>query len=174
MKALYLLTLALLLAGCAYSPHNPLAVAAVDNARYWGDSLTAGCEDGTSPGCSYPYQFGKMMGAGAGDNEGIGGQTSTQIAVRMGAVATNVTGSFTIPASGSISNVSFKIGYEPCFNGYPPNSVEGSIGGISVYCQDSGDHLHYTLTRVTTGSAQAVNAGDAWTPVLPPGALSGM
>jgi hypothetical protein len=153
------------------SPPPPAATPALYTA--WGDSLTAGCEDGTSPDCSYPYQLQKLIQDSTVNNEGIGGQTSTQIAVRMGAVATNVTNSFTIPSSGSATGVNFKKGYEPCFNIGATGSVEGTIDGVQVYCQDAGSGS-YTLTRVSSGAAVTVNSGDLWTPVVPAGALSGM
>jgi len=138
----------------------------------WGDSLTAGCEDGVSPGCSYPYQLNQLISNSVVLNEGIGGQTSTQIAVRMGAVATFVTNSFTIPASGSVSNVTFEAGHEPCQQDASAGQVEGTIDGVVVYCEDAGGG-DFTLSRVTAGSAQNVNSGDAWTPVLSSNILSG-
>jgi len=139
----------------------------------WGDSLTAGCEDGSAPDCSYPYQLQKLIQGSTVNNEGIGGQTSTQIAVRMGAVATNVTDSFTIPSSGSVSGVTFKPGYEPCHNVGSAGSIGGTIDGVQIYCQDAGAG-EFTLTRVSSGSAVTVNNGDLWTPVVPAGALSGI
>jgi hypothetical protein len=138
----------------------------------WGDSLTAGCEDGIAPECSYPYQLSQLIENSVVNNEGVGGQTSTQIAVRMGALATNVRNAFTIPESGSVSNVTFKPGYEPCIHVGGAGQVEGALDGVQVYCQDAGGGS-YTLTRVTAGSAQDVNSGDVWTPVLPAGTLSG-
>jgi lysophospholipase L1-like esterase len=139
----------------------------------WGDSLTAGCEDGTQPSCAYPYELAQLGSYKTVNNQGIGGQTSTQIAVRMGAVPTSVTNTFTIPASGSVSGVTFESGHEPCFNVGSPGLVEGTIDNVQVYCQSMGAG-NYTLTRVAAGSQQIVNSGDPWTPVLSDGVLSGM
>ncbi|HLJ78518.1 MAG TPA: SGNH/GDSL hydrolase family protein [Acidobacteriaceae bacterium] len=168
-------TLFCVLSGCA-TPTNGPDPYLVREYTAWGDSLTAGCEDGTQPYCSYPYQLGEMGLDRIVNNYGIGGQTSGQIAARMGAVATHVTDSFTIPASGSVSNVTFLTGYEPCYNWGPGNTslVQGMIDRVTVNCADSGDHVHFTLYRVTAGSSQAVNSGDVWTPVLPPGTLQGL
>jgi hypothetical protein len=178
--SIFLYGFALFTAGCGGSagtsgsvgnPPPPTPSAAIYTA--WGDSLTAGCEDGTSPDCSYPYQLQKLIQGSTVNNEGIGGQTSTQIAVRMGAVATNVTSSFTIPASGSVADVTFKTGYEPCHNVGATGSVEGTIDGVQVYCQDAGGG-NFTLARVSAGAAVNVNSGDVWMPTVPTGALSGM
>ncbi|MBS1804000.1 MAG: hypothetical protein JST28_11580 [Acidobacteria bacterium] len=139
----------------------------------WGDSLTAGCEDGTPPACSYPYQLLKLIPGSIVNDEGIGGETSTEIAVRMGAVPTSVMNSFAIPASGSVSEVTFQSGHAPCRNAGAPGLVQGTIDGVQVYCQDAGNGA-YTLTRVSSGTAQSVSSGDSWTPVLPDGMLSGM
>jgi len=91
----------------------------------------------------------------------------------MGAVPTTVTSSFTIPASGSVSGITFEAGHEPCRNVGAPGLIQGTIDGVQVYCQDMGNGS-YTLTRASGGSEQNVNSGDPWTPVLPDGVLSGM
>jgi lysophospholipase L1-like esterase len=153
------------------SPPPPTAVKKVYTA--WGDSLTAGCEDGTQPYCSYPYQLGQLGSNRTVNNQGFGGQSSTQIAVRMGAVPTSVTNTFTIPASGSVMGVTFLAGHEPCFNVRGTGLIEGTIDGVQVYCQDTGNGKH-TLTRISSGSEQIVNSGDLWTPVVADEVLSGM
>ena len=139
----------------------------------WGDSLTAGCADGSPPKCSYPYQLQNLIQGSTVNNEGLGGQTSTEIAVRMGAVPTSVMNSFSIPVSGSVSGVTFEAGHAPCRNVGAAGFVQGTIDGVQVYCQDAGNGV-YTLTRVTAGSEQSVSSGDSWTPMLPDGMLSGM
>lgn len=155
----------------AGSPQPPAAIPKVYTA--WGDSLTAGCEDGTQPYCAFPYQLGQLGSNRTVNNQGIGGQTSTQIAVRMGAVPTTVMNSFTIPASGSVSGITFEAGHEPCRNVSAAGLIQGTIDGVQVYCQDMGSG-NYTLTRVAAGSGQSVTSGDSWTPVLSDGVLSGM
>jgi hypothetical protein len=155
------------------TPTTPTAPTQTAYYTAWGDSLTAGCEDGASPQCAYPYQLSQLISNSVVLNEGIGGQTSTQIAVRMGAVPTYVTSAFTIPASGSVSNVTFETGHEPCFNVAATGYIEGTIDGVQVYCQNPGG-TSYTLTRVAAGAAQNVNSGDAWTPVLAATALNGI
>lgn len=157
--------------GAGNSPTPPTTSSKVYTA--WGDSLTAGCEDGTPPGCSYPNQLQNLIQGSTVNNEGIGGQTSTEIAVRMGAVPTSVTNSFTIPASGLVTGVAFQPGYAPCRDVGAAGFIPGTIEGIQVYCQDAGNGV-YTLTRINAGSEQSVKSGDSWTPVLPDGLLSGM
>jgi hypothetical protein len=77
----------------------------------WGDSLTAGGNDGT--GVSYPNVLSTNIAMRVVNNEGVGGQSSTQIGVRMGAIPTTCTVSNNlIPASGSIA-ITFASGREP-------------------------------------------------------------
>jgi hypothetical protein len=130
----------------------------------WGDSLTQGNQDGS--GTTYATVLHTLSGLPV-TNEGIFGQTSLQIAVRMGAIPTTVTvtgGS--IPASGGVT-VTFAAGYEPCYDATTAPGLLGVIDGISGYCTDNGSHV-YTFTRVTSGSAVSYSSG-AWTPsVVPP------
>ncbi len=92
----------------------------------WGDSITAGDEGVTDTG-NYPALLQAQIG-GVVVNEGIGGQTSTQIGVRQGGVTSYVTvegGS--IPAQGGVT-VKFATGYEPVT--LPTHSIQGSIVGV--------------------------------------------
>ena len=92
----------------------------------WGDSMTQGGE-GVTDIADYP----SLLQAAVGPqvvNEGIGGQTSSQIGVRQGGVATYVTvAGGTIPAQGGVT-VTFATGYEPVT--LPTRSLQGSIAGV--------------------------------------------
>ncbi len=81
--------------------------------RAIGDSLTAGFSDKQRVEHSYPVILQTLGECGSVSNEGVVGQTSTQIAVRTGALPTTatITGGV-IPASGRIG-ITFKPGYEP-------------------------------------------------------------
>lgn len=61
-------------------PSIPLAAANFASVAAWGDSLTAGNEDGT--GTTYPGVLAGLTGKSV-LNGGVGGDTSTQIATRM-------------------------------------------------------------------------------------------
>lgn len=142
---------------------NPLPVS-YTQINCWGDSLTAGGQDG---GTNYCAVLGTLSGLTT-NNYGISGQTSTQIAVRTGAVATTVSNSFTIPTSGGVT-VTFPAGFEPAYNANTTgaNCVLGTIDGVQGCLSDNGSHV-YTFTRSTSGSTVAVTAGDAWIPVIAP------
>ncbi len=80
----------------------------------WGDSLTGGHEGNVNTG-DYPDDLAMLL-AQTVHNEGIGGNTSTQIGVRQGGVATTATvAGGSIPSSGSVA-VTFPTGYEPVTN----------------------------------------------------------
>lgn len=132
-EALGLLILPVLLAGCgAHSPSGNAVkdpngpVQGPNTIVGWGDSMTAGGEGVTDIG-DYP----SILQASIGPqiiNMGIGGQTSTQIGVRQGGVASYVTVvGGTIPPQGGVT-VTFTTGYEPVT--LPTHTVQGSIAGV--------------------------------------------
>lgn len=149
----------------------------------WGDSLTAGNEDGS--GITYPNQLQMLTGVPV-FNLGIGGQTSSQIAVRLNAYAgqseqTFATG-FTLPTSGKVA-VAFQTGFEPARN-------VGNGAGEGIYA--SGIPIQFTISGVTYKGAVissgatywftprsypstdvSVPPGTAWTATLPSKALHG-
>ena len=92
----------------------------------WGDSMTQG-DQGAMDADDYP----RILQAAIGPevvNEGIGGQTSSQIGVRQGGVPTLVTVvGGVIPAAGGVE-VRFATGYEPITS--PTRTVHGSILGV--------------------------------------------
>ena len=92
----------------------------------WGDSMTAGNEGVTNAG-AYPIILQTSIGPQV-VNQGIGGQTSTQIGARQGGVPTYATveGGM-IPAQGGVT-VKFATGYEPTTDPY--QTVRGSINGV--------------------------------------------
>ena len=81
--------------------------------RAVGDSLTAGYTDKVTGVHSYPAILQTLGQCGVVVNDGVSGQTSTQVAVRVGALPTTATISGgAIPASGPVG-ITFKPGYEP-------------------------------------------------------------
>lgn len=126
------------------------------NLAFWGDSLTFGI-GATNSQHAYPYQAANLPPAGRWFfNGGVGGQTSTQVAVRQGGVVATVTVSGgQIPASGGVT-ITFPVGYEPVTNPGPADGILGSISGVSGRITLSGGV--YTFTRTLTGSAVNVSS----------------
>jgi len=128
------LAVSVLLAGCA-GPRSSIGGAAKLGKTFvqgpttivcWGDSMTAG-DDGITDFGSFPALLQTTIGPQV-VNMGIGGQTSTQIGVRQGGVASYVTvQGGTIPAHGGVA-VRFATGYEPVT--LPTRSLKGSIAGV--------------------------------------------
>ena len=116
----------------------------------WGDSLTQGT--GVTP---YPTTLASILGRSV-NNEGVGGNTSTQIAIRQGGVSTTATISGgIIPASGGVT-VSFPSGFEPVTSIGPNFGTSGTLSGIyGTVTFSSGT---YTFTRLTSGSAVSVTS----------------
>jgi hypothetical protein len=93
----------------------------------WGDSMTEG-NAGIADQGRYPALLQQEIGATV-INQGVGGQTSTQIGVRQGGVPTYVTvDGGTIPGNGFGVTVTFNSGYEPLTS--PNGRVNGSIQGV--------------------------------------------
>jgi hypothetical protein len=145
----------------------------------WGDSLTSGNEDGT--GITYPNRLALLTGQTV-TNLGIGGQTSSQIAVRMNAYAgepeQTFASAFTIPASGTV-DVTFQTGFEPVNIQYHADYPNGVPLTFTVAGQNyTGNVIETGTTYVFTpapypAAPVAVPAGTAWTVVLPAGINSG-
>ena len=117
----------------------------------WGDSLTAGGEGNINTG-DYPDDLAKLLTRTV-HNEGVGGDSSTQIGVRQGAIATTATvAGGSIPASGSVA-VTFPTGYEPVTSLGPQAGTTGTLLGVhgTVTYTPSG----LLFARDTTGSAVA-------------------
>jgi hypothetical protein len=157
--------------GTGASTGTPPVVTASPQVTAWGDSLTAGNEDGT--GITYPRQLATLTGKTV-NNMGIGGQTSSQIAVRMNAYAgqeqQTFASAFIIPISGTVE-VTFQKGFEPCYN--VANKQIYAAGGVPIQfsaggntwagtCADNGSH-DYIFTPTTYPTAPVtVMAGTAW------------
>lgn len=126
------------LSGCGSQTENNRPSLAAINA--WGDSLTAGHEGYFDLG-EYPADLSAMLlQPDLANNFGVGGQTSTQIGVRVGAIPTEATVSGgSIPESGPVG-VTFLVGYEPVTSQGPSNGVTGTILGV-----------HGTVTYTTNG-----------------------
>jgi hypothetical protein len=127
-------------------PVAPFGVAA------WGDSLAEGMEGVLDQG-SYPNQLQDLISLPV-KNLGVGGQTSTQIGVRQGGVATYVTvAGGTIPGFGSVGTT-FPTGFEPTTTSGAGGSVTGTIQGVHGTVElNSGA---YTFTPTLAGNS--VNA----------------
>lgn len=148
----------------------------------WGDSLTAGNEDGT--GITYPNQLQKLIGLPV-TNLGIGGQTSSQIAVRMNAYAgeneQTFASGFTLPTSGTVM-ISFQTGFEPSRNvgtgtGTYYNSgipIQFTVSGVTYQGKvtSSGSTYTFTPTNYPTSSI-TVPSGTSWMAILPDSAMKG-
>lgn len=132
------------------------------NEAFWGDSLTANV-GASSAAAGYPYVVANSGPRGRSFYMGgVGGNTSTQIAVRQGAVATTATISGgQIPASGGVT-VTFPGGYEPATAQGPFIGAQGVIGiygTISgVYGQVTYSGGVYTFTRSFAGSVVNVSS----------------
>ena len=116
----------------------------------WGDSLTIG-EEGISDQGAYPQELQKLITLTV-ENEGISGNTSTQIGVREGGIPTYATAAGgIIPATGGVT-VTFPKGYEPVTSIGPAAGTSGTILGVhGVVTYDSTDSI-YTFTRTTPGN----------------------
>jgi hypothetical protein len=115
----------------------------------WGDSLTYGTQGLMDRG-AYPSDLRNSIVLPV-QNLGVGGQTSTQIGVREGAIATYVTvDGGSIPATGGVSII-FNTGYEPINSQGPTGGVSGTILGIHGSVTIAAGI--YTFTRTTPGSS---------------------
>jgi len=120
----------------------------------WGDSLTAGTSDPIDEE-PYPTELGGLILLPV-VNEGVKGNTSTQIGVRQGGIPTYATvAGEVIPASGGVT-VTFPVGYEPITGAGPAGGTSGIIFGVHGLVTIDSTGTIFTFTRTTAGSA--VNA----------------
>ncbi len=123
----------------------------------WGDSLTQG-DKGQIDVNNYPTQLGALLTIPV-VNEGISGETSTQIGVREGGVPTYATvQGGVIPASGDVQ-VTFPTGYEPgiAVGEITTGTILGVHGGVTCVVANGSCTSVYTFTRDTAGSAVSVS-----------------
>jgi len=150
------------------------AVGVIANSAY-GDSITQGNQDGT--GITWPQQYaGQTYSTTA--NYGYGGQTSSQIAIRMNAYAGTAkqrfASGFSIPTSGTVA-ITFPAGYEPCYFSSAGVLISTVVDGVTYQglCKDNGSHV-YSFTPSTYPSAPVVVPNsNQWLAVIPTGALNG-
>jgi hypothetical protein len=117
----------------------------------WGDSLTAGTSDPIDEE-PYPTELGGLILLPV-VNEGVKGNTSTQIGVRQGGVPTYTTVSGgVIPASGGVT-VTFPVGYEPITGAGPAGGTSGTILGVHGLVTIDSTGTIFTFTRTTAGTA---------------------
>jgi lysophospholipase L1-like esterase len=124
----------------------------------WGDSLTLSF--GAQPGEDYPAVAAKILGRPV-ENHGIGGQTSTQIAARMGALAVLATvDGGTIRAAGPVPlTLSIDVVLDTA---YGRATVDGVVCGArgTISAQPS----RWTFTRSSAGEAVPCPAGSPFLP----------
>ena len=133
----------------------------------WGDSLAQGNEDGS--GVTVETALETLGYCGKVYNEGIGGQWSTQIAIRNGALPSTATiTSGLIPGSGAT-----EIQFEPYAGAVsdqgPPQPI--TISGVDGTSSWTGSS--YTFNRTSAGSAVISPANSAVT-VHPPNVDTGL
>lgn len=153
LNGLGVISLVVFLTGCGSNTGSTGSHGQGSNAIVcWGDSMTAGNEGITDEG-TYPVILQSQIGPVV-INEGIGGQTSTQIGVRQGGIASNVTvEGGTIPAYGNGGvTVIFKTGYEPLTS--PNGTVRGSILGVEgdITLSDFLPNGQFTFTPIAGSS----------------------
>lgn len=129
----------------------------------YGDSITYGNQDGT--GVNWPTTLTNSTGQYT-INHGVGGQTSSQIAVRMNAYANSANqtfaSGFTIPTSGSVA-VTFPSGFEPAYGAtfaalYP--TISFVLNGVtySGTVSDNGSHVYsFTPSNYPTSPVTVAN-----------------
>lgn len=126
--------------------------------RAIGDSLTDGTPDRFSgSGTSFPAFLQTLGNCSNVSNEGVPGQTSTQIAVRSGGLASTATiAGGIIPASGSVG-VTFKSGYEPVTR-YSSVGVPVSISGVTGVVNHIGSSVLFTRSTPGLPVASVANS----------------
>ncbi|ODT78889.1 MAG: hypothetical protein ABS76_22360 [Pelagibacterium sp. SCN 64-44] len=143
----------------ALSATEFLSLAAGNGIVAWGDSLTAGSGASDSATRSFPAMAQTLFDPPrAVVKQGVGGQTSTQIAARMNAlpILVSVSGD-AIPASGGVAVTGKSInilGSAPAFSG----SQSGWLGGVkgSMSTDAAGN---WTFTRSDPGAAVPLPPG---------------
>jgi len=143
----------------------------VNTIACWGDSLTYGRNQGTS--YSYPVGLANLTGLTV-YNMGVGGETSTTIAARQGALDIVISEDFVIPADKTPVEIKFEAsnggvvtprnvnagGWNPCVI----NGVEGTLS-VEVNNTVWPRVLNWAkFTRKTAGEEVAVSAGDKLVP----------
>ena len=132
----------------------------------WGDSLTGG-SGASAAATRYPSVAGDAYSPKREvSNQGIGGQTSTQIAARMGVqpITCTVTGN-EIPASGGVSITGKNI--NPLVDsGSYTGLMLGSLAGVPGVMTTDGSG-NWTFTRTTAGSAVSCPANTRFVPDVP-------
>jgi hypothetical protein len=121
-----------------------------------GDSLTASPSTGAGP---YPKQLGLLFSpTRTASNQGIGGQTSTQIAARMGAQPITVTVTNNqIPASGGVAVTAKNINVLTN-SGTFAGSMVCTIAGVHGLMTTDGS-ANWTFTRFTAGIVTSCPGG---------------
>ena len=117
----------------------------------FGDSLA--CLGGNQgPVSSLPNELSLLTG-GTVVGQGVPGNTSIQIAIRQGGLASTIVSGVTIPTSGNVT-LSFAVGYEPA-NTYGGNNGAGCYSGPAIAGTSGtlgGVHGTYLATGSGTGT----------------------
>jgi hypothetical protein len=132
----------------------------------WGDSLTAGAgaTGGSTGNATYPaVAQGLFSPRRAVVRQGVGGQTSTQIAARMNAVPILVTVSGGIlPASGAVAICDKSVNAIAGSGGYA-GSLRGWLAGVEG-TMSSDASGNWSFVRKTAGAALSVPANARFLP----------
>lgn len=138
----------------------------------WGDSLTQGYQGSSVKRDAYPNLLRNSLGIST-VNKGIGGNTSSQIGVRQGSVATTctVTGGV-IPACTALPNtngvvITPLVGFEPVTSTGPRGGVIAIIAGVTGVITLSGSTYTFTPTalgpQVSAAGTQSVTIVNNYT-----------
>lgn len=131
----------------------------------YGDSITQGVGASNAATMSWPSKLQAKLGNGVVvANEGLGGQTATNVAARHGSMRSTVVAAVTIPAD--TSAVALTLTLDPVFSGNLPQSKPATIAGVAGTLTRTGSDAtpvspssNYTFARMTAGAATPVAAG---------------
>lgn len=136
-------------------------VNSLDEVVCWGDSLTAGA--GATYSTSYPLVLGSITSIPT-VNQGVSGQTSSEIAARAGALDVVITvSSNTIPAT--VQSVPLSSVNQSPLSSQGPQSSTGSIGDVSGVLSRTGVDT-YEFARDSDGDAIDTTGGVIFRPDL--------
>jgi Chitobiase/beta-hexosaminidase C-terminal domain len=151
------------------APLSQISTAVLNFQQMWplvafGDSVVEG-HIGSS--IDYENQLTLITGQPSFNN-GIAGQTSGQIAVRMNAYAgtplQSVASDLVVPVSGEVE-VTFPVGYEPCYKARSGNGIMITLQSqptVTGYCKDDGTQTYWFTPLAYPAVPVSVAGGTGW------------
>jgi hypothetical protein len=151
------------------APLSQISTAVFNFQQMWplvafGDSMVAG-HIGSS--IDYENQVALITGQPSVNN-GIAGQASGQIAVRMNAHAgtplQSVAEDLIVPVSGEVE-ITFPVGYEPCYKARSGNGILITLQSqpaVTGYCLDDGTQTYWFMPLTYPAAPVRVAEGTAW------------